>query len=76
MAAKAVHMPVTIGRAAAAEEHRHLVQALGRFAPEVEHHRRRFEVGLRVAFLGMHEVGKLDRIFDEEHRRGSCRGCG
>ena len=44
------------------------MQAFRRSAPEVPHHRRRFQVGLRIALLRVHEVRKLDRILDEEHR--------
>ena len=69
VAAEAVHVAVAVGRAAVAEQDRDLVQALGRLAPEVPLHLGRFQVCPRVALLGVDEVGKLDRILDEEHRR-------
>jgi len=62
-------MPVAVRRAAVAEQHRHLVQAFGRATPEIPHHLRRLHVGLRIALLGVHKIGELDGILDEEHRR-------
>jgi len=69
VAAVPIHMPEAIGRAAVAEQDRHLVQALRRQAPEVPHHRRRLQVCLWISLLRMDEVAELDSIADEEHRR-------
>nr|GEU28368.1 hypothetical protein [Tanacetum cinerariifolium] len=69
MAAETVHVAVAVRRAAVREQHRHLVQAFRRLAPEVEHHGRRLQIGLRVALLGMNKIGELDAVLDEEHRR-------
>ena len=69
MAAESVHAAVAVGGSAVAEQHRHLMQRLGCCAPEAPHHGRRLEVCLRVALLHVHEVGELDRVLDEIHRR-------
>src|ERR1700755_3379071 len=45
------------------------MQRLGRERKEVPHHGWRLEVGLRVAFLRMDEIAKLERILDEKDRR-------
>ena len=59
-----------VGRQAAVREQgRDLVQRFGRLRPEVPHCRRAAQVGARMALLRMDEIGKLQRIAHEEHRR-------
>jgi hypothetical protein len=60
---------IAVRGAAVREQHGDLVQAFRRLAPEVEHHGGRLQIGARTALLRVHEVGKLDRVLDEEHRR-------
>ncbi len=50
------------------EEPGHLVRRLGREAPEVPDVVRLLRAGVRVALLGVDEVGELDGVLDEEHR--------
>src|SRR5437667_9752642 len=45
------------------------MQRLRRQRPEIPDHGRRFQVGARIALLGMDKVGKLAGVLDEEHRR-------
>ncbi|KPC76792.1 hypothetical protein ADL26_04920, partial [Thermoactinomyces vulgaris] len=61
---------MAVGRrdAAVAEEPRDLVGGLGREAPEVPDVVRLLRTGVRVALLGVDEVGELDGVADEEHR--------
>ena len=66
MAAETVHKTVSVRCAPVAEEDHHLVQALRVKAQEIPHHCRALEIGLRITFLGMNEVGKFLRILDEE----------
>ncbi len=50
------------------EEPGHLVGGLGRQTPEVPDVVRLLRTGVRVALLGVDEVGELDGVLDEEHR--------
>ncbi|MGY3246865.1 hypothetical protein ACVWYT_006314 [Streptomyces sp. TE4109] len=50
------------------EEPGHLVGGLGRQTPEVPDVVRLLRAGVRVALLGVDEVGELDGVLDEEHR--------
>ena len=69
MAAEPIHVAIALRRPAVAEQDRHLVQALRRKRPEVPHHRRRLQVRLRVALLGMDKIAELQGVADKEHRR-------
>ena len=67
--AVAVDVAIALRQAAIRHQDRHLVQAFGRERPEVPHRGGRAQIGLRVAFLRVDEVGELHGIADEEHRR-------
>src|SRR5258708_21318454 len=69
VAAEAVHVPVAVGRAAIREQYRDLVKRFRRERPEVPHHGRRLEIGLRISLLRMNEVAELQRVANEEHGR-------
>ncbi len=56
------------GDAAVAEQPGDLVGRLGGQAPEVPDVVRLLRAGVRVALLGVDEVGELDGVADEEHR--------
>src|ERR1700716_4525288 len=45
------------------------MQALRRQRPEIPHRRGRTYVGFGMALVRMDEVGKLERVAHEEHRR-------
>mmetsp|Transcript_34855 Transcript_34855/g.86495 ORF Transcript_34855/g.86495 Transcript_34855/m.86495 type:complete len:549 (+) Transcript_34855:1360-3006(+) len=65
----AVHVSVAVGRAAVAEEDRHLVDALGNQRQEIPEHVRVRNVGHGAALLRVDEVGELDGVANEEDRR-------
>ena len=67
--AEAVDVAIALRQPAIREQDRDLVQALRRQRPEIPHRGRRAQVGLRMALLRVDEVGKFQRIADEEHRR-------
>ena len=69
MRAEAVHEAVALRQAAIREQDRDLVQALGAERPEIPHGGRRAQVRGRMALLRADEVGELDRVAHEEHRR-------
>ena len=69
MGGVAIHVPEVEGSAPVGHEHSDLVHALGDQAPEVPHHVGAFEVGLRVALLGVDEVRELLGVPDEEDGR-------
>ncbi|MNQ08762.1 hypothetical protein D3C85_215620 [compost metagenome] len=69
VAAEAIHVAVAVRRAPVREQHGDLMQTFRRMAPEVEHHFGRFQIALRIALLRVDEIGELDRVLDEEHRR-------
>src|ERR1700730_12426106 len=66
MAAEAIHVPVTIGSTAIGEQNGDLMKRSRGQRPEVPHHRRRFQISLRVALLGVNEVTKFQRVADEK----------
>ncbi len=63
----AVHVSIAIGGSSIREEDSDLVKSFGRHRPEVPSGISVSQVGLRVSFLGVNEVGELDRILNEEH---------
>ena len=69
VAAVAVHEPGTDRNAPVRHQYCHLVHALRASRPEVPHRRRRAQIGARMTFLRADEIGELEGIADEEHRR-------
>jgi DNA-binding transcriptional LysR family regulator len=69
MTAETVQVPVAIGSTAIGEENSDLMERFRRQRPEIPHHRGRFQIGLRVALLGMDKVAKFQRVADEKDRR-------
>ena len=69
VAAEAVHVAIARRDAAIAHDDRDLVQRLGQQRPEVPVVVGAAQVGARVALHGVVEVGELERIAQEEHRR-------
>nr|GEU28579.1 hypothetical protein [Tanacetum cinerariifolium] len=69
MAAEAVHVAVALGYAAVAHDDGDLVQRFGQQSPEVPVVFGRTQVGFRIAFDHVVEVGELERIAEEEHGR-------
>ena len=69
VAAETVHVPVGRRDAAVAHDDGDLVQRFRQRAPEIPVVLRAAEVGARVALDGVVEVGELERIAHEEHRR-------
>ena len=69
VAAIHVHEPEALRQPEIGEQDRHLVQALRRQRPVVPRRGVGPQVGARMALLGADEVGELQRIADEEHRR-------
>ena len=67
--AEAVHVAEAARDAAVAHHHGHLQQGFGQQRPEVPVVARAAQVGMRVAFHGLVEVGELARVAQEEHRR-------
>ena len=67
--AVAVDVATAVRQAAIRHQDRHLMQAFRRQRPEIPHRGRRAQVGLRMALLRVDEVGELQGIADEEHRR-------
>ena len=65
----AVHVFVAGGNAAVTHEPQHLMDRFWRERPEIPLHGVVAKVGLRVPFLRVDEVGKFQRIADEEDRR-------
>jgi len=68
MTAVAIHETVPVGGAPVAEQDHHLVQAFRVQAPEIPHHGRALEIGLRIPFLGMNEIRELFRVFNKKYR--------
>ena len=69
VAAVAVHVAVAGRRAPIGEQHRHLMQGFRGQRQEIPEHVGVFQVGLRMAFLGVDEIRKFQRITDEKDRR-------
>ena len=65
--AETVHVAVGRGNAAIAEQDRELVGRLGAEREEVPRVVGFLNVGLGIALLRMDEVGKLERVANEEH---------
>jgi hypothetical protein len=59
-------LTITIRGSSVAEENADLVDALGYEREEVPEHVGIFQVGLRVAFLGVDEIREFARVTDEE----------
>ena len=68
VAAVAVEVTVRSRQAAVREQDRHLVQGFRAQRPEIPLHVQVAQVGLRVALLGVDELGELVGVADEEHR--------
>ncbi|MNP59319.1 hypothetical protein D3C76_1543060 [compost metagenome] len=62
MAAKAMHVPITIRHAAVAHDDGDLVQGLWQVGPEVPVVLRAAHTGARVALHGVVEVRKIQRV--------------
>ena len=69
VAAEAVHVAEAARDAAIAHDDRDLVQRLGQQRPEVPVVVGAAHAGARIALDGVVEVGELQRIAEEEHRR-------
>ncbi len=69
MAAETVHVAVAGRNAPVAHDDGDLVQGLGQRGPEVPVVEGAAQVGAGVAFDGMVQVGKLQRVAQEKHRR-------
>ena len=69
MTAEAVHVPVRAGYAAVAHDDSHLVQCFGQQRPEIPVVGGAAQVGLGITLDCVVQVGKLQRIAQEEYRR-------
>ncbi len=67
VATEAVHVAVAVRNATIGEQNGDLVQRFRRVRPEIPHHLRAFQIGLRQALLGMNEVREFQRVTDKEH---------
>ncbi len=68
MASIPVHMTVTIWCASVTEEYHYLVETFRIETPEIPHHGRTLEVGVRITFLSVDKVGEFLSILDKEYR--------
>ena len=64
-----VHVAITRRNAAIAHDNRHLVQRFGQRGPEIPVIDSAAQIGARIAFHGVVEVGEFERVAQEEHRR-------
>lgn len=69
LAAKPMHLPVTIGRPAVRHHGHDLMQAFPTEAPEVPYGSRALAVGVMIALLSMNKIRKLLRIPNKKNRR-------
>lgn len=68
VAAESVHVAITCGNAAVRHHDCNLMKRFGKHCPKIPVVLRRAEVGFRVAFDGVIQVRKLERVANEKHR--------
>ncbi|KPY54789.1 Peroxisomal catalase [Pseudomonas syringae pv. solidagae] len=69
VAAEAVHVTVAVRNATIGEQNSDLVQRFRRVRPEISHHLRALQIGLRQALLSVNEIREFQGVTDKEHRR-------
>ena len=68
MAAITIHKSISIGCTTITEKYHHLMNCLWNETEKVPDSIRIFAIIFWIAFLGVNEIRKLNRISDEEHR--------